>query len=105
MPGFNPENKVNFTPTVRYVGEKLDIVLSDQFDPYRNKLLILMPRGTFKSSIVTVGLTLQYILNDPDARILIDSETYGKAKNFLAEVKGHLEGNKEFRAVFKHILW
>jgi len=103
LPGFNPEVKINFTPTVRYVGERVDEVLSDQFDPYRNKLLILMPRGSLKSSIITIGLTLQYILNDPNARILIDSETYGKAKNFLAEVKGHLEGNKEFRAVFKHI--
>jgi predicted phage terminase large subunit-like protein len=78
-------------------------VLSDQFDENRNKLLLLLPRGTFKSSIVTIGFTLQYVLNDPDARILIDSETYGKSKNFLAEIKGHLEGNPKYRAIFKQI--
>lgn len=80
-----------------------DELLSDQFDPKRNKLHIEMPRGTFKSSIVTIGFTLQYILNDPDARILIDSETYSKAKNFLAEIKGHLEDNTKFREIFKSI--
>lgn len=80
-----------------------DLLLSDQFDPNRNKLHIEMPRGTFKSSIVTIGFTLQYLLNDGDARILIDSETYSKAKMFLAEIKGHLEGNVKFREVFRVI--
>lgn len=80
-----------------------DPTLSDQFDPHRNKLHIEMPRGTFKSSIVTIGLTLQFFLNDPNARILIDSETYSKAKNFLAEIKGHLEDNKKYREIFKTI--
>jgi predicted phage terminase large subunit-like protein len=107
LPNFDPQaDKVNFNPMVRYQANKkgkIDTKLSDQFDPNRNKLLILMPRGTFKSSIVTIGFTLQYILNDPDARILIDSETYGKAKNFLAEIKGHLEDNAKYRAIFKHI--
>lgn len=103
LPGFDPTTPVNFQPMTRYIGDKKDEKLSDQFDPNRNKLLILMPRGTFKSSIVTIGFTLQYILNDGDARILIDSETYGKAKNFLAEIKGHLESNKKYRDIFKHI--
>lgn len=106
LPGYDPETiKVDFTPRLRFKKgkEEVDDILSDQFDPNRNKLLILMPRGTFKSSIVTIGFTLQYILNDPNARILIDSETYGKAKNFLAEIKGHLEKNKKFRDVFHAI--
>lgn len=103
LPGFTPETRVEFNPITRYIGDKVDTKLSDQFDPNRNKLLVLLPRGTFKSSIITVGFTLQYILNDPDARILIDSETYGKSKNFLAEIKGHLESNPKYRAVFKQI--
>ncbi len=72
-------------------------------DPRKNLLLLLMPRGTFKSSVVTIGFTLQFLLNEPNGRVLIDSETYTKAKNFLAEVKGHLEDNEKFRAVFKAI--
>jgi predicted phage terminase large subunit-like protein len=79
--------------------------------------LILMPRGTFKSSIVTVGLSIQYLLNDPNGRILIDSETFSKSKAFLSEIKGHLEDNEKLREIFyvlyecypddkrKHDLW
>lgn len=108
LPNFDAaRDEVNFTPKTRYLeknGKRVkDEILSDQFDPNRNKVLILMPRGTFKSSIVTIGFTLQYFLNDSEARVLIDSETYGKAKNFLAEVKSHLEDNKKYREIYKHI--
>jgi predicted phage terminase large subunit-like protein len=73
------------------------------FDPTKNLLLLLMPRGTFKSSVVTIGFSLQYVLNDPDARILIDSETFSKSKAFLREIIGHLTGNEKYREVFKAI--
>lgn len=77
--------------------------LESQFARKNNNLLLLMPRGTFKSSVITIGFSLQFILNDPDCRILIDSETYGKAKAFLMEIKGHLEMNEKYREVFKAI--
>ena len=73
------------------------------FDPRKNLMLLLMPRGTFKSSVVTIGFTLQYILNEPDCRILIDSETYSKSKAFLREIIGHLENNEKYREMFKAI--
>lgn len=73
------------------------------FDPRKNLLLLLMPRGTFKSSVVTIGFTLQFILNEPNARILIDSETFSKSKAFLREIIGHLTGNEQYREVFKAI--
>lgn len=105
IPGYdaaaNPAD-LNIRTVTNDKGKK-DEAMSDQFDENRNKLLLLMPRGTFKSSIVTIGFTLQYILNDPNARILIDSETYTKAKDFLVEVKGHLESNQKYRKIFKAI--
>lgn len=70
------------------------------YDPEKKALHIEMPRGTFKSSVVTIGFALQCILNDPNWRVLIDSETYSKAKAFLSEVKGHLENNKKFRDIY-----
>lgn len=78
-------------------------IATKEFDPRKNLLLLLMPRGTFKSSVVTIGFTLQYFLNEPDARILIDSETFGKSKAFLREVIGHLTGNPQYREVFRAI--
>lgn len=73
------------------------------FDPRKNLLLLLMPRGTFKSSVVTIGFTLQFFLNEPDGRVLIDSETFSKAKAFFREIKWHLEQNEAYREVFKAI--
>lgn len=65
-----------------------------------HQLLALMPRGTLKTSVITIGLTLQFFLNYSEERVLIDSETVTKAGGFLSEIKGHLEGNDVFRRIF-----
>lgn len=83
--------------------EDIDLEKYPALDPRKNLLLLLMPRGTFKSSVVTIGFTLQFLLNEPNGRVLIDSETFTKAKNFLAEIKGHLEDNEKFRMIFRAI--
>lgn len=77
--------------------------LEDQFDARKKNILVLMPRGTFKTSVVTVGFTLQILLNEPNARVLVDSETHQKAKAFLSEIKGHLETNELYRSMF-HVI-
>jgi predicted phage terminase large subunit-like protein len=63
-------------------------------------LLCLMPRGTLKSSVITIGFALQWLLNFGDDRVLIDSETWDKSKAFLTEIKGYYEDSPEFRQVF-----
>lgn len=73
------------------------------FDSRKNLLLLLMPRGTFKSSVVTIGFTLQFFLNEPNGRVLIDSETFGKSKAFLREILEHLTNNENYREIFKSI--
>lgn len=73
------------------------------FDPNKNLLLLLMPRGTFKSSVVTIGFALQELLNEPNIRILIDSETFSKSKAFFREITDHLINNEKYREVFKAI--
>ncbi len=85
--------------------EKIEKLKKDNpdFDPRKNLLLLLMPRGTFKSSVVTIGFTLQFLLNEPNARIMIDSETFGKSKAFLREILDHLTNNEKYREVFKTV--
>lgn len=53
--------------------------------------LIVMPRGTFKSSVGVVGYAIWLLLSNPNLRILIDSEKYENSKNFIREIKGKLE--------------
>lgn len=63
--------------------------------------LILMPRGTFKSTISTISFPLQMLLINPNIRILIDSETFDKSRAFMSEIRGHLESNDKYRELFK----
>ena len=62
--------------------------------------LILEPRGSFKSSVVTIGYPLWRHLHDPNIRILIDSEEFGKSKAFMRELRDHVTHNDEFRRLY-----
>ena len=65
--------------------------------------LMLMPRYTFKSSIITIGHTLWTLVNDPNARLLLYSDATEKAEGFLLGIKAHLTGSVPrslFRAVY-----
>lgn len=64
------------------------------------KKLLLIPRGHLKSTVVTVGRTLQAIAANPSTRILIANATYANACSFLTEVKRHLKFNEKI-----HMFW
>ena len=76
------------------------LVVEDKFDINLTDLLALMPRGTLKSTVLTIGFTIQFLLKHPNARVLIDSETFTKSCAFLAEIKGHYEKNPKLRRIF-----
>lgn len=64
------------------------------------KKILLLPRGTFKTSIGTVGRAVQEICKNPNIRILIWSETFGQAKKFLSEIKQHLSENQALKDIY-----
>lgn len=68
--------------------------------PGNRKKLLLMPRNSFKSSCVTVGYPIKRIIENPNIRILISSETQKNAKRFVSEIRAHFEGNQKFKALF-----
>jgi phage terminase large subunit-like protein len=70
---------------------------------YFTRNLILEPRGSFKSSVVTIGYALWRVIKQPNLRVLIDSEEYGKSKAFLRELRGHVEHNDLFRELYGHL--
>lgn len=71
-------------------------------DATRKKKHIEYPRGNFKSSVATIGYTVQQVAKNPNIRILIDNEVYGNSKNFLREIKGHME-NEEVLALYPQL--
>jgi len=85
-------------------GEMCDFATSfREWKGTKNKKLILEPRGTLKSTCVTIALPLQLILRQPDVRVLIDSEKLTNSKNFLTSIKGHIETNKKYRDLSKYL--
>lgn len=83
------EPNVDATHTVR-----------DKYDINLTSILYLVPRGTLKTTVITIGGTIQWHLNYPEDRVALDSETATKAQGFLSEIKGHYEENQKLRNVF-----
>jgi len=69
--------------------------------------LICIPRGCLKSSLASVAFPIWLLMRNPNLRILIDSELYTNSKNFLREIKGHIESNAltELFGPFKSQTW
>jgi predicted phage terminase large subunit-like protein len=65
-----------------------------------NKKLVLIPRGHLKTAIVTKALSIKWILNDPNVRILLANQVWDKSREMLSEIKGHLEGKSELPKLF-----
>lgn len=53
--------------------------------------LICTPRGSLKSSLGVVAFSIFRTLQNPNIRILIDSELYTNSANFIREIRGHFE--------------
>jgi len=53
--------------------------------------MIIMPRGTFKTSLAVVAYPIWCLLRNPNERIIIDSELYNNAKRSLREIAQHLQ--------------
>jgi predicted phage terminase large subunit-like protein len=62
--------------------------------------LILMPRGSFKSTIISVGYTIQSLIRDPNKTVLVSSETQSNAGNWISEIRSHFEGNERFKRLY-----
>ena len=70
-----------------------------------NGYLDLWFREGYKSTIITVALTIQNILNHSDLTVGIFSHTRPVAKSFLRQIKREFEANEDLKRLFPDILF
>lgn len=73
--------------------------------PNITRSLFMLPRGTFKSTILTEGAALWFIIRNPNVRIALGSWKQEIANGFLRGIKAHMEENDLLRKMFKYIFW
>lgn len=74
-----------------------------QFQP--DGCLDLWAREHYKSTIITFGLTIQNLLNNPELLVGIFSHTRPAAKAFLRQIKREFEQNETLKMLFPDVLW
>lgn len=62
-----------------------------RFDGSKRGYVVEWPRGTMKSTIVAIAFPIWILLNEPNARILIDCENATKATRYLKVIKSYFE--------------
>jgi phage terminase large subunit-like protein len=70
-----------------------------------NGFLDLWAREHYKSTIITFGLTVQDILNNPETTVGLFSHTRPQAKGFLRQIKTEFERNAKLKEWFPDVLW
>jgi len=71
----------------------------------RDKDIYLVPRGHLKTSIFTIGGSLWSVIKNPERRIGIGSDTLGRAKGFLREIKSICENNPDLPLTWPEIFY
>ncbi len=69
------------------------------FESSAPRKIVVMPRGSFKSTLGSVAYPLWRLSRDPNVTVLLDSELYTNSKNLLREIRQHLQSEK-YTAVF-----
>jgi len=87
---------VDYRTLAEFLGYKIAPHHTKIFDHYltHKKTLDLAPRGCGKSTVGAVLYPLHRLLQNPDLRILIVSDTASMAEGFLSEIKQHLESER-----------
>lgn len=67
------------------------------FESDSPRKIMVMPRGTFKSTLGSIAYPIWRLLKNPNLTALLDSELYSNSKNFLRSIKGHLESEEVTR--------
>lgn len=83
--------EVTFTPTV------LTPCVKEL--PSNNKILLMLPRGSFKSTIASTALPIWLFWHNPNLRIMLDCATLVNAKMYVAAIKDQIDNNEVLKLI------
>jgi predicted phage terminase large subunit-like protein len=79
--------------------------ICDQLQDWNNKrVMIILPRDWFKSSLGSVGFCIWSAINNPNVRILVVQNSMTNAKKKLQSIKQMIEGNDLLTTLYPHLL-
>lgn len=62
--------------------------------------MLLVPRGTYKSTLMSVSFPIWMLEANPDLRIVLSSAEHENTKGWLKEIRLQLEHNEDFKELF-----
>lgn len=65
-----------------------------------NQKLVLLPRGSFKSSVANVAFSLWNIVKNKNIRILMVTGSFTNATKYLGQIKDHIEKNNLLKTLY-----
>ena len=87
--------------TTRHLVEEFEAKVPNWYDlEGPRQVLILVPRGHLKSTIVTIAHNIQWLINYPNIRIRLHSATAKQVEGFYRELRSHFISGEKFRMLF-----
>lgn len=80
--------------------EGLHDEVEEFLDRPSKKKALLLPRGHLKTSLVTIGKSVQHILRDPNVRILIANQVWDKSREMLSVIQQNLDDKSMLPKIF-----
>ncbi len=75
-----------------------------QDDENNKRIVIILPRDWFKSSIGSIAYPIWRAINNPNVRILVVQNSMSNARKKLQSIKQMIEKNKLLTALFPHLV-
>jgi phage terminase large subunit-like protein len=78
---------------------------ADVAERERRSTLTLIPRAHFKSTILTIGRCIHWMITVPDVAIGLFSGDMKNARKFATEIKNHCENNEKLKLLYPDVFY
>ena len=104
--GFKDLEASGYRPVHREVCQLLALWGNEPTEPWHpgRRLMIQVPRGSYKTSLCTLANSLWQVSRNPDETILICNEVVDNSKKWLRAIRETIMSNRLYQAVYRDLL-